>query len=97
MRCGCGRPELRRSAETELLWEARLAGQAPEIDGVCYVNDFPDGGEPAPGQFRRLRVSEAHDYDLVGGLVDSGEVAGEVVAPFPILAVPRSQSTPLAR
>ena len=28
------------SAETELLWEARLSTQAPEIDGVCYINDF---------------------------------------------------------
>jgi ribosomal protein S12 methylthiotransferase len=85
------------SGETDLLWEARLAGQAPEIDGVCYVNDFPEGGEPVAGQFRRLRVSEAHDYDLVGGLVDSGEAAGEVVAPFPILAAPRPHSTPVAR
>ncbi len=57
------------SAETELLWEARLETQAPEIDGVCYIND--DGGRPLrPGQFRRLRVTESHDYDLVGGLID---------------------------
>ena len=57
------------SRETDLLWEARLSTQAPEIDGVCYINDAGDVA-PVAGQFRRMRVSEAHDYDLVGGLVD---------------------------
>jgi ribosomal protein S12 methylthiotransferase len=85
------------SVETDLLWEARLAGQAPEIDGVCYVNDFPEGGEPRAGQFRRLRVSEAHDYDLVGGLVDSPQEVAVPVVAFPILAAPRAHSTPVAR
>jgi ribosomal protein S12 methylthiotransferase len=58
-----------------LLWEARLATQAPEIDGVCYINDFgaDDWGEPRPGEIRRFRVTEAHDYDLVGELVDGPE------------------------
>ncbi len=27
------------SADTELLWQARLSTQAPEIDGVCYISD----------------------------------------------------------
>ena len=57
------------SQETDLLWECRLPSQAPEIDGVCYVNDLGDG-EAAPGQFRRLRITEAHDYDLIGELID---------------------------
>src|SRR5947209_7943575 len=29
------------SEETELLWESRHEGQAPEIDGVVYINDGP--------------------------------------------------------
>jgi ribosomal protein S12 methylthiotransferase len=58
------------SAETELLWEARLSTQAPDIDGVCYINDFGEVG-PRVGEIRRMRVTEAHDYDLVGGLVDA--------------------------
>src|SRR5947209_9086395 len=62
------------SAETELLWQARLPSQAPEIDGVCYINDFGEG-EPRPGEIRRLRISVAHDYDLVGELIDSPEFA----------------------
>ncbi len=75
------------SKETDLLWEARLATQAPEIDGVCLVNDF--GPAPArPGEMRILRVTEAHDYDLVGELIDAGErscIPPQAVNPFPIL------------
>ena len=56
------------SADTDLLWQARLATQAPEIDGVCYVNDV-EGPAPALGQRRGLRVTAAHDYDLVGTLL----------------------------
>ncbi len=55
------------SEETDLLWQARLSTQAPEIDGVCLVNDV-DGAPPRPGQLRKLRITEAHDYDLVGTL-----------------------------
>jgi ribosomal protein S12 methylthiotransferase len=74
------------SKETELLWEARLSTQAPEIDGVCYVNDF-GFGEARPGEIRTLRVTEAHDYDLVGELVgppESSDASGP--EPFVILA-----------
>ena len=63
------------SAETDLLWEGRMATQAPEIDGVTLINDF-EGGEPRPGQMRRLRITEAHDYDLVGTLLGGGEERG---------------------
>ena len=60
------------SSETDLLWEGRLSSQAPEIDGVCYINDFGPA-EPQVGEMRRLRITEAHDYDLVGELIDSPE------------------------
>ena len=60
------------SAETDLLWESRMPTQAPEIDGVTLINDF-EGGEPRPGQMRRLRITEAHDYDLVGTLLPATE------------------------
>ena len=75
------------SQETDLLWQARLATQAPEIDGLCYVNDFGPG-EPRPGEIRTLRVTEAHDYDLVGELVDAPEsrsIAPQTLNHFPIL------------
>jgi len=85
------------SAETDLLWEARLATQAPEIDGVCYINDF---GEVGPGQFRRIRFTASHDYDLVGELIDAPEEAAIPIVktnPFPILASPRPQTAPVSR
>lgn len=60
------------SKETDLLWEARMPTQAPEIDGVILVNDC-EGRPPASGEIRRLRISEAHDYDLVGTLLPASE------------------------
>ena len=76
------------SRETDLLWEARLSTQAPEIDGVCYINDFGPG-DPKPGEMRTMRVTEAHDYDLIGELVDAPEAGYsrpvQAVNPFPIL------------
>ena len=65
------------SADTDLLWQARMSTQAPEIDGFCYVNDFA-GAPPRRGEIRRMRITEAHDYDLIGAL----DVASE--EPFPI-------------
>ena len=56
------------SQETDLLWEGRMPTQAPEIDGVTLINDF-EGGEPRQGEIRRLRITEAHDYDVVGTLL----------------------------
>ncbi len=77
------------SKETELLWEARLATQAPDIDGVCYINDFgPSEIAPRPGEMRTFRVTESHDYDLVGELVDAPEsryVSPQALTLFPIL------------
>ncbi len=55
------------SEETDMLWQARMSTQAPEIDGVCYINDLGSTGAQ-PGQIRRLRITEAHDYDLIGQL-----------------------------
>jgi ribosomal protein S12 methylthiotransferase len=71
------------SSETDLLWEGRMPTQAPEIDGVTLINDF-EGSEPRPGQMRRLRITEAHDYDLVGTLLE----AGEAESAMPGLAAP---------
>ena len=78
------------SEETDLLWQARMSTQAPEIDGVCYINDFGDA-VPRPGDIRRMRITEAHDYDLIGALIDSPVASDPVPAaqPFPILTAVR--------
>ena len=67
------------SRETELLWEARLQGQAPEIDGVALINDFEDG-PPRQGEIRRMRITEAHDYDVVGTLLPPSEAVPQFAA-----------------
>ncbi len=58
------------STDSDLVWQARLSTQAPEIDGVCYISD-PGEYPLNPGEMRTMRVTEAHDYDLTGELVDS--------------------------
>ena len=57
------------SEETELLWEARTAAHAPEIDGKVFINDFGEHATPQPGGFYRAIVEQAHDYDLVARLL----------------------------
>jgi ribosomal protein S12 methylthiotransferase len=56
--------------DSELVWEARLATQAPDIDGVCYISD-PGESPLRAGDFRTMRIAEAHDYELTGELIDS--------------------------
>jgi ribosomal protein S12 methylthiotransferase len=68
-----------RSEETDLLWQSRLSTQAPEIDGVTLINDF-EGAEPRPGEIRRLRITESHDYDVVGTLLPATEPAPRFAA-----------------
>ena len=73
--------------ESDLLWQARLASQAPEIDGVCYITD--DGGHPLrPGEIRRIRVEQTYDYDLAGPVVGAPEPAAPPppATHFPIFA-----------
>ncbi|MEO5378284.1 MAG: 30S ribosomal protein S12 methylthiotransferase RimO [Magnetococcus sp. DMHC-6] len=50
------------SQESEWLMVGRLAGQAPEVDGVVYFNR----GDWQPGERVQVAISEAHEYDLVG-------------------------------
>jgi ribosomal protein S12 methylthiotransferase len=54
------------SPETEHLLMGRHEGQAPEIDGQVYIND----GLAYPGEFVTIEVTEAHDYDLIGRVVE---------------------------
>jgi ribosomal protein S12 methylthiotransferase len=57
------------SDETELLWQARTAMHAPEIDGTVYVNDFGDHENVREGEFYRCEITEAHEYDLVARIL----------------------------
>jgi ribosomal protein S12 methylthiotransferase len=62
------------SEESDLLLEGRTQMHAPEIDGKVFVNDFPEGLQPEPGQFYRCQITEAHDYDLVARIVETNIV-----------------------
>ncbi|MDA8172117.1 MAG: 30S ribosomal protein S12 methylthiotransferase RimO [Nitrospiraceae bacterium] len=42
----------------------RLASQAPDVDGVVFIED--EKGALKPGDFARVLVTEAQDYDLRG-------------------------------
>jgi ribosomal protein S12 methylthiotransferase len=62
------------SSETDLLAQGRLATQAPEVDGVVYINDGPF----QPGSIQLVEITEAFDYDLVGRVVEDGDQSGKV-------------------
>ncbi len=55
------------SEETELLLVGRHTLQAPDMDGLTYIND----GTAKVGEIVQVLVNDAHDYDLVGAIVPS--------------------------
>jgi ribosomal protein S12 methylthiotransferase len=64
--------------DSELVWEARLSTQAPDIDGVCYISD-PGESPLRSGEMRTMRIIEAHDYELTGELIDTPAPASETL------------------
>jgi ribosomal protein S12 methylthiotransferase len=62
------------SKDTELIWEARLEGMAPDIDGRVYITEFEGVNEaadlPAPGSLATVEITSAKDYDLIGRAVE---------------------------
>jgi ribosomal protein S12 methylthiotransferase len=62
------------SKDTDLVWEARLQGMAPEIDGKVYITEFEglnDAADlPAPGTLAAIEVTAAKEYDLIARTVE---------------------------
>jgi ribosomal protein S12 methylthiotransferase len=87
------------SREQEFLWEARLPGMAPEIDGKLYLTDIqpqPDGACARPGDMVTVEITRSLDYDLVGRVVAIDERLSGGVAPLPAHAARQiSTGTPL--
>jgi TRAM domain-containing protein len=50
------------SEDPAFAWEGRMAGQAPEIDGVVYLRERRAG---TPGRFARVRIVEVEGHELV--------------------------------
>ncbi len=63
------------SDETDLLLQGRSSQQAPEIDGVVYIND----GTAKVGEFVKVRITESMEYDLVGEIVETVDATGESI------------------
>ena len=57
------------SQESDLLFQGRLQGQTQDIDGYILINDMPDKLEPKMGEIYNVRITEAHEYDLIGELI----------------------------
>jgi ribosomal protein S12 methylthiotransferase len=88
------------SKDTDLVWEARHEGMAPDIDGKIYITDFEgvdDAAQlPSPGTLATIEVTGAKGYDLIGRAVEfaaAALAAAPSVTPsleasnlFPILA-----------
>ncbi|MFN0139404.1 MAG: 30S ribosomal protein S12 methylthiotransferase RimO [Pyrinomonadaceae bacterium] len=62
------------SQESDLLFQGRLEGQTQEIDGYILINDMPDSLEPQIGAIYDVKITEAHDYDLIGAIVSVARV-----------------------
>jgi len=84
------------SKDTDLIWEARHEGMAPDIDGKIFITEFDGVTDavqlPAPGTLATLEVTEAKDYDLIGRVVefaaplDAARIPPPAKTSFPILA-----------
>jgi ribosomal protein S12 methylthiotransferase len=68
-------------AEMELLTEARLKRQAPEIDGRLLIND----GIAAAGALIEAEITEAHPYDVVGKVVRVVRAPAEAPRMLPVI------------
>ncbi|MGH7836857.1 MAG: 30S ribosomal protein S12 methylthiotransferase RimO, partial [Candidatus Binataceae bacterium] len=84
------------SKDTDLVWEARHEGMAPDIDGKIYITEFEGVSDaaqlPLPGSLATAEITEARDYDLIARVTEfSATGSGRPMQPtslnlFPILA-----------
>jgi ribosomal protein S12 methylthiotransferase len=62
------------SKDTDLIWDARLEGMAPDIDGKICITDFEGVNDaaqlPAPGTLATVEITGAQDYDLIARAVE---------------------------
>ena len=60
-------------SDEEQMWEGRYEGQAPEIDGVVYIQ----AEQLTPGMFVPVEVTEVTEYDLIGRPVGAMQESAE--------------------
>jgi len=74
------------SKDNPLVWEARLEGMAPDIDGKLYLTDIelPSGESAAMGDTVRVEIQKTDAYDLIGRVVGIEE--HPVARPLPTVS-----------
>jgi hypothetical protein len=77
------------SKDNPLVWEARLEGMAPDIDGKLYLTDIEltNGEVAATGDMVKVEISKTDAYDLIGRVVE--------ISPRPALRPSRAVSPAL--
>jgi ribosomal protein S12 methylthiotransferase len=84
------------SKDNPLVWEARLEGMAPEIDGKLYLTDIElPGGEVAEaGDVARVEISKTDAYDLIGRVLEILPRSDTLAGPSPVRmpSVPASEN-----
>ena len=60
------------SKDNPLVWEARLEGMAPDIDGKLYLTDIelPSGEVASAGDVAQVEIEKTDAYDLIGRVVE---------------------------
>ncbi len=60
------------SKDNPLVWEARLDGMAPDIDGKLYLTDIelPNGESAATGDVVSVEITKTDAYDVIGRVVE---------------------------
>jgi ribosomal protein S12 methylthiotransferase len=77
------------SKDNPLVWEARLEGMAPDIDGKLYLTDIelPSGEVAEAGDVAHVEITKTDAYDLIGRVVGilprPAAQAGISAAPMP--------------
>jgi ribosomal protein S12 methylthiotransferase len=73
------------SHDNPLVWEARLEGMAPDIDGKLYLTDIelPSGQMATAGDVVKVEITKTDAYDLIGRVVEIR--ARPAVPPKPVI------------
>jgi ribosomal protein S12 methylthiotransferase len=83
------------SKDNPLVWEARLEGMAPDIDGKLYLTDIelPTGETAETGDVARVEISKADAYDLIGRVVEilPRPIGGGIADAAPVPRVPPAE------
>ena len=81
------------SKDNPLVWEARLEGMAPDVDGKLYLTDIelPGGEVAATGDTVKVEIEKTDAYDVIGRVVEI--LPRPAVRPLPAIPAARPAET----